>query len=99
MEIMVGCDPDLKSNKIAINIMFDFDEVWNRRARELVRMLGYKYTAVVDNSKLLGYYKTNEKFSKSVNAKTLYQIVNITLALQNRIKNIWATEKINNGLV
>ena len=62
-------------------------------------MLGYKENSVLDSSKLLSVYQSNQYFSKSVNTKALYQIVNITLALQDRIKNVWATEKIINGLV
>jgi hypothetical protein len=82
-----------------MDIVFDFDEVWNRKSQELTKELSYGPNSLVTKSNLLSCYKTDGKFHESIKLKTLYQILKLTIYLQNSIKNQKVSEKINNGLM
>lgn len=38
---MINVDPDLKNNKLATYILFDFDTVWNKKSEMVIKILGY----------------------------------------------------------
>ena len=74
MDVVARTDPT-SSNSLAINIIFDFDEVWNRKSAELIADLGYKNNSIITDSKLISHYITNLVFARGAKLKALYQII------------------------